>query len=308
MSAATNKLRHKETRKHWSRYVWNNFLHPSIASNIWKLVQGIYIDDAIMVKNGYDLASRYCVCEKDQDSMNHLLSNCVVSVEIWEWISAIFQFKAPKSFEDVWKCAENKSPLIKKIWITASCVILKEIWFQKNKKYFEEVKPNVQTIQRKVIKYVKEGGLRMKGHKWSQIYDDQIINFFSLGHRSTKFQCIRACFWSPPTNGYILFCCDGSSFGNPRGAGFGVVIRDEFFQVIGTLCGGLGMTTNYIAENYAVLCAIELAIERGLTKIIIRSDSKTVLQEFGAGKIPWFLRSRWRKEKSRIPSIQFEHC
>ncbi|XP_026451678.1 uncharacterized protein LOC113352004 [Papaver somniferum] len=228
MPAATNKLRHKETRKHWSRYVCNNFLHPSIASNIWKLVQGIYIDDAIMVSNGYDLASRCCVCEKDQDSMNQLLWNCVVSVEIWEWISAIFQFKAPKSFEDVWKCAKNKSPLIQQILITASCVILKEIWFQKNKKYFEEVKPNVQKIQRKVIKYVKEGGLRMKGHKWSQVYDDQIINFFSLGHKSTKFQCIRACFWSPPTNGYILFCCDGSSFGNPGATCFGVVTEMNF--------------------------------------------------------------------------------
>ncbi|XP_026459818.1 uncharacterized protein LOC113360530 [Papaver somniferum] len=308
MSTTTNKLRHKEPKKHWSRYIWSNFLHPSIASNIWKLVQGIYIDDAIMVSKGYELASRCCVCENDQDSMDHLLWKCVVSVEIWKWILTIFMSKAPESFEDVWKCAKKQSPLIQEIWITTSCVILKEIWFQKNKKYFEEVKPNAQNIQRKVIKYMQEGGLRIKGHKWSQVYDDQIINFFNLGHRKTKFQCIKACFWTAPTNGYVLFCCDGSSFGNPGAAGFEVVIRDEFCQVIGTLYGVLGMATNYIAENYAALRATELAMEWGLTKIVIRSHSKTVLQEFGASKLPWFLKSRWRRAQSKIPFIQFEHC
>ncbi|XP_026444659.1 uncharacterized protein LOC113344992 [Papaver somniferum] len=155
---------------------------------------------------------------------------------------------------------------------------------------------------------VKEGGLRMKGHKWNQIYDEQLIKFFSLGHKSTKYQCIRTCFWTPPTNGYILFCCDGSSFGNPGATGFGVVVRDEYCQVIGTLSGGLGMATNYIAENDVVLCATELALEWGLTKIIIRSDSKTVLQEFEADKVPWFLRAIWRKARSKIASIKFEHC
>ncbi|XP_026396388.1 uncharacterized protein LOC113291022 [Papaver somniferum] len=105
-----------------------------------------------------------------------------------------------------------------------------------------------------------------------------------------------------------FFCCDGSYFGNPGTAGLGVVIRDEFYQVIGTLCGGLGIATNYIAENYAVLCAAELAMEWGLKKMIIRSDSKTVLQDFGAVKIPWFLKSRWRKVKSRISSIYLGHC
>ncbi|XP_026436645.1 uncharacterized protein LOC113334654 [Papaver somniferum] len=195
MPDATNKLRHKEPKKHWSRYVWNNFLHPSISSNIWKLVQGSYIDDAIMVSNGYELASRCCVCEKEQDSMNHLLWECSVSVEIWEYGFAVFNFKAPESFEEVWRCAKNKSPLIQEIWIIASCAILKQKkWFQKNRKYFEEIKPNAQGA-----------------------------------------------------------------------TGFGVVIMDEYYQVIGTLCGGLGIATNYIAVNYAVLCAAELAMEWGLS-------------------------------------------
>ncbi|XP_026398700.1 uncharacterized protein LOC113294522 [Papaver somniferum] len=308
IAAATNKLRHKETKKHWSRYVWNNFLHPSVASNVWKLIQGVYIDDDIMVSKGYELASRCCVCEKAQDSMQHLLWECTASIEIWEWISGVFKFKVPKSFEDVWKCAKHKSSLIQEIWITASCVILKEIWFQKNKEYFEEIKPNTQGIKIRVQKYVQEGGIRMKGYKWNQEYDDNIISFFNLGQRASKYQCIKACYWNPPTAGYILFCCDGSSFGNPGTTGFGIVIRDEFCKVIGTLCGGIGVATNYITENYAVVCAAELAMEWGLTKIVIRSDSKAVLQDFEGGKIPWFLKSRWRKAKSKVSIIRLDHC
>ncbi|XP_026396674.1 uncharacterized protein LOC113291343 [Papaver somniferum] len=35
---AVNKLRHKEQYVNWSMYTWKPFLHPPIASNVWKLI------------------------------------------------------------------------------------------------------------------------------------------------------------------------------------------------------------------------------------------------------------------------------
>ncbi|XP_026459328.1 uncharacterized protein LOC113359988 [Papaver somniferum] len=107
--------------------------------------------------------------------------------------------------------------------------------------------------------------------------------------------------------GYTMFCCDGASFGNPGAAGFGVVMRNHLCQVIGILSGGICITTNFVAENYAVLCAAELAGEWELQNIIISSDFKTVIEGFLKGQVPWFIRMRWQKAVKKISSIVFQH-
>ncbi|XP_026459281.1 uncharacterized protein LOC113359937 [Papaver somniferum] len=247
----------------WSglKWAWNNNLHMKVANliynNRWEVpmetqqllnaknlpelgighdqliwtgnLQGVFVDDTVMVKRGYELASRCCVCEESQDSMNHLLWHCSFSVEIWSWLRSIFEVGLPHSFDNIWNYSKNKSPLMKEVWITAACYIIKELWFQKNKKYFEEVKPNIQHFKQKIIKIVSEGGLRMKGTKWNQNYDLQIIDFFNLGCRQRKFQCIKSFYWIPPQIGFTLFYCDGASVGNLGAAGFGIVVRNHLY-------------------------------------------------------------------------------
>lgn len=130
---------------------------------------------------------------------------------------------------------------------------------------------------------------------------------FQSGSRCNKFQYIKICHWSPPPMGYTMFSCDGSSIGIPRSAGFGVVIRNHLCRVLGALAGGIGITTNYVAENYAVLYVVELAWEWELQDIIICSDSKTVIDGFIKGQVPWFIKMRWQKDVSKVSSIMFQH-
>ncbi|XP_026458876.1 uncharacterized protein LOC113359466 [Papaver somniferum] len=152
---------------------------------------------------------------------------------------------------------------------------------------------------------VLEGGLRMKGHKWNQNYDLQVISFLNLGPRSSKFQKISICHWTPPAIGVIMFCCDGGSIGNSGAAGFGVVFRYHICRVLGTLTGGIRIATNYIAEAYALLCAAELAVEWNLHHIILNSDSETVIAEFAQGQVPWIIKNRWIKVVGKLDSISF---
>ncbi|XP_026399810.1 uncharacterized protein LOC113295698 [Papaver somniferum] len=87
-------------------------------------------------------------------------------------------------------------------------------------------------------------------------------------------------------SGFIMFCCDGASIGNPGISAFGIVIRDHLSQVLGVITGGIGIATNYIAEVYAVISAVELAVE---------------------WKMPWFVKKRWQKAMKHIQSIIFLH-
>ncbi|XP_026441939.1 uncharacterized protein LOC113341171 [Papaver somniferum] len=198
--------------------------------------------------------------------MDHLLWHCSFSVEIWSWLSNIFEVSIPQSFDNIWKRSKNKNPIIKEAWITAACFVIKEFLFQKNNKLFEEIKPNIHQFKKRIIQMVSEGGLRMKGTEWNQNYDLHIIEFFKLGCKQSKFQCIKSCYWIPPQIGFTLFCCDGASVGNPGVAGFGIVVRNHLCQVVGAMAGGIGIATNYIAETYAVVSAAELAVEWGEKK------------------------------------------
>ncbi|XP_026398925.1 uncharacterized protein LOC113294763 [Papaver somniferum] len=147
----------------------------------------------------------------------------------------------------------------------------------------------------------------MKSKKWNSDIDTQVILYFNLEPRRIKFQSIKLCHWSPPSPGFIMFCCDGASVGNPGCAGFGVVIRDHLCQVLGVITGGNGIATNYIAEVYVVICVVEMAVTWGLQKILLCYDSKTVITEFENNKMPWFVRMRWYKARKQIQEICFLH-
>ncbi|XP_026398577.1 uncharacterized protein LOC113294395 [Papaver somniferum] len=151
-SSAINSIRNKEQPLQCYKKIWNSFLHPSIASNIWKILQGVYVDDSVMIERGFELASRCCICEEEQDNMQHFLLECKFSKQIWHWICPVFNFQIPKSLEEVWRSSKSKSPFIKECWIIAACAILKEIWFQKNKMWFEQIKPNLQSFKARIKK------------------------------------------------------------------------------------------------------------------------------------------------------------
>ncbi|XP_026417561.1 uncharacterized protein LOC113313051 [Papaver somniferum] len=158
------------------------------------------------------------------------------------------------------------------------------------------------------MKLVNEGALRITGTKWNQNYDNEIIEKFQLGLRHSRFQYIKIYHWLPPEQDFVMFCCDGSSFGNPGSTGFGVVVRDSACQVLGTLFGGIGVASNYLAESYGIMCALEMAIQWSMQKIIIVSDSKSVLAEFAQGRVSWFLKGRWHMATRKLKQIKYQHC
>ncbi|XP_026430016.1 uncharacterized protein LOC113326516 [Papaver somniferum] len=176
---------------------------------------------------------------------------------------------------------------------------------QENKKFFDNIKPNAKAFKCRILKLVNEGGLRMTGTKWNQTYDNEIITRFDLGPRYSKFQVIKRFQWSPPEIGFVMFCCNGSSFGNPGAAGFGIVVRNLDCQVVATLSGGIGIASNYLAETYGVINAMELAVQWELQNIIIVSDSKTVIVEFIQGNVPWFIKGRWLKAIKQFKQIKY---
>ncbi|XP_026417070.1 uncharacterized protein LOC113312537 [Papaver somniferum] len=258
-----------------------------------------------MVNKGFSLASKCCVCKQDQDNMTHLLWKCKFSKSIWTWLGNIFHFPNPFSFDDIIKFAKHKIPIVKEIWLTSAFLTTRELWFQKNNIMFDNDKPNGNNFKRRITNLVQYGGYIMHGTRWGKQYDFDILNAFNLSNRRTKFQSIKECYWTNLKIDYVLFCCDGAAVGNPCMEGFGIIARSNSCEVIRTVSGGLGISTNYIAETLAIIWAIEWAGKLQCYKIIIRSDSKTVVEDFIRGEVPWCFESRWIKAFKALTGIHY---
>ncbi|XP_026383986.1 uncharacterized protein LOC113279506 [Papaver somniferum] len=307
-SSVVEKIRNKEPKIHWPDQIWKKFLHPSIASNVWKIQQGVYIDDEKLIKKGCSLASKCCICQQNQDSMEHLLWSCSFRKHIWQWLITIFQFQIPTSFSEILNFAKHKSSIVKQAWITTACATMRELWFQKNKFIHENIPPNLECFKRRIMSLVFYGGYRMTGTRWGQNYDSKVLHFFNHGQRNMKFKKIQECQWFNPNEGYVLFSCAGMAIGNPSMAGFSIIARSHESKVIGTVSGGTGIATTYIADALAIVWAIEWTVKLQCSKILIRSHSLTVIEDAKKGVMPWCLQSRWMKAKKDITEIIYEQC
>ncbi|XP_026399747.1 uncharacterized protein LOC113295630 [Papaver somniferum] len=107
-----------------------------------------------------------------------------------------------------------------------------------------------------------------------------------------------ACFWSPPDSTELLICCDGASQGNPGSVGAGVIARDANCGVVGAMSVGLGFVSNYLAELYAILLGLEWDVQWGYSKILVRTDSASVVRDLEDFSLPWFAQQRWMAVRS----------
>ncbi|XP_026458687.1 uncharacterized protein LOC113359235 [Papaver somniferum] len=291
----------------WARHVWHPTLHPTTASNVWKIVRGICSTNEKRKSKGYSLASKCYMCGVDSDNLEHILWFCNFSQIIWKWLGGIFLFCNPESYEDVMNFAKNKSGAVKDIWLLVASITMMEIWFLRIRICFEEEKVNLGNFKRRIIQYTKDCAVRIKSYMWECSYDYMVFKNFDLKHQPIKPQRIIEVSFFLPARDQILICCDGSSRGNPGAAGYGFVCRDEMGGCIYAEATGLGIATNYIAELMAITGAAEWDIQNNKLDICINSDFKAAVSAYMSGRLPWFMQVRWKRLKELLHNIKLVH-
>lgn len=105
---------------------------------------------------------------------------------------------------------------------------------------------------------------------------------------------------------------DGGARGNPGSAGYGAIIKDDQGQVLAELYGGIGISTNNVAEYQGLIAALEWALAHGHRRLHVKSDSLLIVQQMlgkyrvkHAGLIP--LHQKATRLASAIGHVTFEH-
>ncbi|XP_026416623.1 uncharacterized protein LOC113312070 [Papaver somniferum] len=143
---------------------------------------------------------------------------------------------------------------------------------------------------------------------WGTNGEKSILQFFNIQVRKMRrTRIIEIFFYLANENGFLL-CCDGDARGNPGNAGYGFVVTDHVGAFIFAEAGGLGITTNYVAEFISCIKALEWAVDRHFFQLILQTDSSMCAKALHQQKIPWFLLARWQRIMASIHSITFKHA
>jgi ribonuclease HI len=102
-----------------------------------------------------------------------------------------------------------------------------------------------------------------------------------LARRSRQAESAAAEPPAPPP-GWAVAWCDGGSRGNPGQAAYAYVIEDADGTVLASAAEKLGIATAATAEYRAVAAALEAAVQLGLDRVEVRTDSRLVAEQLGA--------------------------
>jgi probable phosphoglycerate mutase len=91
-----------------------------------------------------------------------------------------------------------------------------------------------------------------------------------------------------------------------------VVLTDEAGRTLATVSMGIGPATNNVAEYRAALEGLRLAAERGAGRVLVRSDSRLLVEQLSGRfrvKNPTLVRlhEKARRLISRFEDVTFEH-
>ncbi|HEU0086116.1 MAG TPA: bifunctional RNase H/acid phosphatase [Pseudonocardiaceae bacterium] len=96
----------------------------------------------------------------------------------------------------------------------------------------------------------------------------------------------------------VIIEADGGSRGNPGPAGYGAVVRDAGTgEVLAELSGGLGTTTNNVAEYSGLIAGLRAAVEAGAESAEVRLDSKLIVEQMSG---------RWQVKQPHLRPLASE--
>jgi ribonuclease HI len=92
----------------------------------------------------------------------------------------------------------------------------------------------------------------------------------------------------------LVIFTDGVAEPNPGPAAIGVAIKDEQGKLIASISQPIGRATNNQAEYRAVIAALKKAIELGVERVDMRSDSELVVKQ---------INGRYRVKNAALKSL-----
>ena len=275
---------------------WNKDTLPKAGTFTWLAYKGRILTAERLRKIGINGPSRCPLCEKQEETIDHLLIQCQYAKKCWDIVQFKLRWQGPRAQTirealDGWPRIAEKSTL-SSIWLVAPSLIIWELWKERNRRIFRGEKESLRRCISRIINAIEEtvsvSATRKQAMKIPFTRDDRQIQNTWPGIRfkspsgalvtsrsKTKEKPVE---WVTPQEGWIKVNFDGAAKGNPGVSGIGIVFKDDRGHLLLAGAKKLPYGTNNIAECQAALLAVQIARKEGIKKLHLEGDSLITVQ------------------------------
>ncbi|KAF6174510.1 hypothetical protein GIB67_004704 [Kingdonia uniflora] len=306
VKGAFEAIRNKDRTVWWASFLSNKAIHPRLAMWGWRLChRKIPTDDKVQTK-GLALASRYCLCKTNSETIQHLIWDCSISIQLWNWMADMFQLRnLDRNLYSFLRVGSLMSFYLRDLWAGAVWGGSSLIWQARNNCLYEALNFSLAIVKWQWLKRIQDCAALSTSFMFNTQIELGILHCLGVDVHACKHPLVKSCYWELPRIGEIKINTDGAAKGNPGKGGIGCIYRDCNGNVLGTLTKGLGLVSNFIAECEAIIHGVEYAASFGWLIAWIESDSTTAVEAFKTNNIPWTLVAAWENASRNMRNIQF---
>ncbi|CAJ2669285.1 unnamed protein product [Trifolium pratense] len=236
-------------------------------------------------------------CGNDDETIIHVLRDCIHATQIW--IRLVASNHITNFFSLSLSCRDwifdNISGAHNKDWQTIFMVTCWYLWMWRNKSIFEEGFRRPSNPTHVIFKMVTE------------------IDRCKQAHVNGRPQQKDTIFigWKQPQEGWIKLNCDGAHKSSINLSGCGGLLRDSYGNCLSSFARKIGSCDALHAEMWGMYIGMNLARRQGITHLQVESDSKMLVDMVTGncnvnGNIPTLIK-RIRDLKNMNWHVQFNH-
>ena len=125
------------------RVIWFTGLPPKVSFFVWTAALNRILTFDNLMRRGWVLVNRCCMCETAGESVNHLLVHCSVAAQLWSIVLSIFgmsrvQSRTVVSVLQSWS-GGRVGKRRRKVWFFAPHCLMWLIWLERNRRTFLDI-------------------------------------------------------------------------------------------------------------------------------------------------------------------------
>ncbi|KAK4255495.1 hypothetical protein QN277_008493 [Acacia crassicarpa] len=241
------------------KLVWKIRVIPRVQQFIWRLLNDAVATNYALVRRRRSKDSRCPVCEKAEETIEHVFFHCPWTRCIWFGCSlgARVEVSTVSNFK-LWWMKTSESPLLSKQDLALICWILWYTWKARNEWIFDHLQPNPGMV----IELARKSNCDFWATGVRRVVDP-------LESRGCDSPGSR---WSPPPPSCLKINCDGAFSHRGVDAAVGIICRDSFGFFIWGFVDKVKSISAFMTEALALKRALLLALDLGHDKVVFESD------------------------------------
>nr|XP_027068031.1 uncharacterized protein LOC113693644 [Coffea arabica] len=311
VKSAWEVLRQRKHRSLVDSLLWPSVLPAKMSFLAWRLVRNFLPLDMTLRCRGLALPSRCGCCYQAEEALLHVFLTGPVASEVWRRVSGRFGFhlRNCSSMASVFVSWHFTSVSSAKdhIRVVMPIVVCWFLWLARNQERYQGLRWEVGKILCEVDYFLEQLGRAGKFRRahFTGDADYELLRSIKVSPRR-GIPCAVA--WEKPPLGLLKLNSDASvNCGRASGGG---LLCDSQGKLIFAFYKEFGDQAVLEAESMALLCGLQLCLQRGLCPSLVEVDSKTLVQLVGSGVIAkWPLCNTLRKVRDLLQGFlaSFSH-